>query len=135
MKSIELARQEGLRMTRVRRKILEFLEDSKFPVSAPDIANEFSEVNKSSIYRELDTLFKKKIVQKVYLFDERESYELAHRKHHHHLRCEKCECISDVSSQKLEKALESFEGALEEETDFISISHHLEFEGVCKNCK
>lgn len=128
-----------LRKTVVRQIVLSFLLQSKFPVAPPKIfsyvVSEKEGVAESTVYRELNTLFEKGVVRKTYLFDDKESYELATRKHHHHVVCKDCKDIQNVESSEVEEALKRLQETLEEETIFNNITHHLEFKGVCNNCE
>lgn len=129
----------SLRKTAVRHIVLSFLLQNTYPVAPPAIFKHVTlkkeGVAESTVYRELNTLFEKGVVRKTYLFDEKESYELATRHHHHHVVCVDCNDIQDVESGEVEKVLKKLQDLLEKETIFNNISHHLEFKGVCNNCE
>lgn len=135
----ECLKEKNLRLTKVRKALLELFEVEPYPIAAPEIitliAKSEVECNDSSIYRELHILSKKDVIRKVYLFNDKESYELSIRKHHHHIICAECECIEDIITDDIEEELLKLQRKIEKQSLFKKITHHLEFEGVCVQCE
>lgn len=134
---LSLLKKEGVKITNTRKLLLEFLTSVSSPVSVFDILEFFSKkknpVNKTTIYRELEFLLGKEIVRSVYIDEKQMKYELA-SDHHHHLVCQKCEKVEEISLEEMEKVFTSFEKKLLKKHSFKNIIHSLEFFGVCKNC-
>lgn len=127
---------KGSRITPIRKKIVEVFSKSSFPISAPDLIENFAkekiDVNKTTIYRELDFLLEEDIIGEVEFGEGKKRYELNTGKHHHHLVCLNCKKVEDVS---LKTDLSEEEKLIEKSTGFKIQSHSLEFFGYCKNCQ
>lgn len=125
---------DGHRITPIRGKILDVFSKAISPISAPDLQDSFAlskvNVNKTTIYRELDFLLKKTLINEVEFGDGKKRYEL-NNGHHHHLICLNCKKIEDVD---LETDLSKEEAKIKKDTGFKIKSHSLEFFGYCKNC-
>ncbi len=95
----------------------------KVGLTGPDIA---------TLYRNAESLTLEGMLTKVNLGGKNASYELASRKHHHHLICRCCGLVNDIT-------ISSRPGlnaqALARAKDFSSVTRHsLEFFGICKKC-
>lgn len=126
---------DGHRITPIREKIIDLISKSESPLSAPELQEFFLiskiKVNKTTIYRELDFLLQKTLINEVEFGDGKKRYEL-NDGHHHHLICLNCSKIEDVD---LETDLSREQSKIEKETGFKIKSHSLEFFGYCKNCQ
>jgi len=116
-----------LRNTPARRKIIEIFESSKRPLSASLVLRKIK-VNKTTVYRELETLLNEKIICEVDFGDGIKRYESTKLSHHHHLVCKICGEIEDVKIN--EKILMVYVN----QTNFKIENHSIEFFGRCKNC-
>lgn len=129
-------KKEGHRTSKTRKAVIEVLEESKLPLSVSEILEQLHktnlQVNKTTVYREIEKLLHHELIKDIYLGDEKVRYELAHRQHHHHIVCVQCKKIEDV---KIPRKVESLDEVLVKQSDFALISHSLEFFGVCKECK
>ena len=100
-------------------------------LNANDLQNMLN-VDKATIYRNLKTLLKKKIIREI-LTDEKTFYEIncnIHNPIHPHFECIKCKkifCLKPLSAE-----------------DTINLSHYTDFEintidiklkGICNECK
>lgn len=116
--------------------LVELLVNSAEPLSAIDIIESFKQknnpVNKTTVYRELDTLMTANLVKEIDFGEGKKRYELDTNKHHHHLVCLNCKKSEDV---ELQADLDKEEQRVEKETGFEIKSHSLEFFGLCKNCQ
>lgn len=128
-------KSEGHRITPIRTKILEIFDGLQSPISAPDLLESIKSfndgVNKTTIYRELDFLQSKNLINEVEFGDGKKRYEL-NDGHHHHLICLNCKKIEDVD---LKTDLSEEEKNIEKQTGFKIQNHSLEFFGLCKNCQ
>lgn len=126
------------RMTVARKAILNILFEAKGPLSVPEILklllkNKIA-INKTTAYREVEFLLGHGIVEKVSLQTKEIFYEIKSI-HHHHLICENCQRVEEIEVKDVEKELYEFEKKLSKQKRFLSISHSLQFFGMCSRCK
>ena len=129
-------REEGFRITKVRRAILEIFAAHAHPLSALELIATLKErdlpVNKTTVYRELDFLLENKVISELDLLDGMKRYELLHAGHHHHhivcTRCKKIQCI------EMNNDLDDLERSIQRRYRFKVSAHVLEFFGICSVC-
>lgn len=137
-KLITNLKNQGERITIVRREIITLLTESTQPLSANEIvkllAGRHISANKTTVYRQLDLLQGYNMIHEVRLNDRTRRYELAQENevHHHHLVCLRCKKIEDIS---FTEDLERQEKVIQKKKGFKVLQHSLEFFGLCKNCK
>ncbi|MCH7552283.1 transcriptional repressor [Patescibacteria group bacterium] len=128
-------RERGNRITKVRREMVALLVKAQAPLAALDILQVLEkkklQVNKTTVYRELDFLGENNIVQEVEFGDKKKRYEISD-KHHHHVVCVQCKRVEDVD---LEKDLDMEERKIAKQKGYKMINHSLEFFGLCAKCK
>lgn len=124
-------KQSGLRITKARTKIIEILSNQPCPVSVPDILDKLP-VNKTTVYREMESLATNGLVNEIDLGDGKKRYELSNRRHHHHLVCTKCKSIKEII---LPDGLGEMEQQIARKNKFSGVRHTLEFFGVCGQCQ
>lgn len=128
-----LLQQAGLKATPERLSILNVLHKAKKPLSVKELKEKLkdSEVDQATIYRNMESLVEKRLIQLVNFQHDHNHYEIVNDNHHHHLICENCAKVVDVSecdTSKLEQQVKELSG-------FATInSHALEFFGICKTC-
>lgn len=123
------------RLTRGCRRVLEVLQQADNLTSAQDIYGLLRSSSESpgltTVYRSLDTLVARGLVQCVDLGDGEKRYEaVAPGEHHHHLVCQGCGSsvhLEDCVIEDLAKSIKSRYG-------FVVSSHVLELFGLCGNC-
>jgi Fe2+ or Zn2+ uptake regulation protein len=126
----------GYRFSEVRKCILTSLSNSKKPFSVSDLqkmlkSNKLS-VNKTTVYRELNSLKKEGIILELQLKGNKRWYELAEREHHHHIICVKCDKVEDFEGCESQNLINK---ALKQAPDFAEITNHtVDFFGLCKSC-
>lgn len=119
------------RLTATRSQLLRILESSKSPISAEEILTRLS-VNKTTVYRQLDSLVKQGIASPVTFTDRTTRYESAKLGHHHHLVCTKCQKVTDVCiPENIDQQVEPIAAAKKFRITF----HQLEFFGLCADCQ
>ncbi|MFW5971909.1 MAG: Fur family transcriptional regulator [Bacillota bacterium] len=132
----EKLKDEGIRMTRQRKAIVNLLIDNKRPMTASDIYTILSRDDKnlrlSTIYRNLNMFVKKKVVRKIDLnIDKKENYfEFIQGEHHHHLVCVKCNEIIPFDCP-----LQEYEKEISERTNYHILDHKIKMYGICPQCK
>ena len=134
---LAILKEHKLRLTKTRRAMIALFLREHTPLSVPQILDELStqmiHVNKTTVYRELETLEMLSIVKSVKLEDRKQYFELATRDHHHHFVCAECEEIEDVHLDECD--LERQEELLARKNGFSVFRHSIEFFGLCKLCR
>lgn len=133
---MDLLRDRGLKNTRHRVRILEILETGSQPLVVDDIYSELKDqdvsMSLSTVYRTLEALTEKQIVNKVALEnDPRVFYEFNRMTHHHFLICIGCNKIITVN----ECPIHEYEAAVAKQKHFLVIGHKLELYGYCPECQ
>lgn len=124
-----------LKATPARQVVLHYFEKTGKPIDAEEILLHLREhdlqTDRATVYRILETFYEKGIIERLEFKEGKFRYELAGRTEHHHLVCERCGKIEDISDCGI--------GALEKEIlkkkGFNVKRHSLEFYGVCKSCQ
>ena len=98
------------------------------PISAQEILKNLQKkspnINKTTVYRQLEKLAKEGTVTELFLGNDYKSYEIS--SNHHHIICTKCkkvECLPEDCQVNNPK------------TTFKVTSHNLEFYGLCPTCQ
>jgi len=132
--TISSLQDKGHRITKVRKGLIRIFSNSVQPLSANQIEEMFPKVdinvNKATIYRELQFLLSNNYLSEVYLHPNEVSYESSEFKHHHHLVCDVCGSIDNVTNclaSELEVDVFKKKG-------FRIKRHTLEFYGTCSRC-
>jgi len=133
---LDLMKLSGLRNTKSRSAILDILERSTQPISAEELFIALKEkkvaANLSTVYRALDTLAEKRLVNKLSITgDNRALFELNRMVHRHYLVCLGCKKILAIDGCPLQ----SYEKKLAEETDYQISGHRLDIYGYCPDCR
>ncbi|MDR2055313.1 MAG: transcriptional repressor [Desulfovibrio sp.] len=130
-----LRRRQGVRLTSLRRSILEILVAADFPVKAYDIIEYMRDKGKrvtpASIYRTLDFLLQNGLVHRVNSLN---AYIPCTGKHSNHILlmfiCSECQKTTEIDDQTL---YDSMQSRLEE----LGMSLQggcIEIQGTCKEC-
>ncbi len=133
MSCISVLKDKGLRITPQRRLIVDIIHDSDGHLTAEDIIshvqNRMPGVNKSTIYRTLETLEEAGCVCKGQLGDHF-IYHPAAEGHHHHLEC--CQCGKTMDCK--EDLFLPVEKSLVKEYGFRADFTHMVIKGLCNSC-
>lgn len=124
-------RSNSLKITPARLEVLDILTHTKKPISINDISKKLKDTDLATLYRTFETLKELGLATQVDFQHGHAHYELATREHHHHLVCQKCGKVVDISkcdTTTLEKQALKI-------SKFAKINaHSLEFFGICKSC-
>jgi Fur family transcriptional regulator, ferric uptake regulator len=127
--------QIELRATPARIAILQLLESTKEPI---DVATLIEHLRKESISTDPATVFRimnmftqKGIVSPIQFQEGKTRYELAGKAHHHHLVCENCGKVEDISIS----IIPTLEKEIQNKQSFLVKRHSLEFFGLCSDCQ
>ena len=130
----EELKSSNLKSTSARVGVMKFLESVEKPADAvmilSDLKKEGISADPATIYRILDILYKKGLIQRLELGEGKYRYEKS-ESHHHHLICTNCGKVEDVEGEFLKK----IEEQIYKDKKFRLKSHSLEFFGLCKNCQ
>lgn len=127
---IDSLKKSGYRITKARKRIIEILADAKAPINASEIIRKL-DVNKTTVYREIEALIKGEYIEEVNLDDGSKRYELTSRGHHHHLVCIECKSITELN--EVDDLIRE-EKRIQTEQNFTILKHNLEFFGICSQC-
>lgn len=133
-KSIKVLQENNLKTTHARRVVLELFLGEKMPITADDIFSYLGKMkcdtDRATVYRILDAFVEKGIINKMEFQEGKYRYEIA-GSDHHHLICEKCGSISDIS----DCGVSEWEEQIRSKKGFIVKRHALEFFGICPACQ
>src|SRR3989344_4794797 len=129
-----ILQKANLKVTHAREAVLMYLTETDAPVDVLNIVAWLGQkninVDKVTVYRILDAFYKKRIIDRIEFGEGKFRYELS-GSDHHHLICEQCGNIEDISDCNI--------GILEKEIakkkHFLGKRHALEFYGLCQNCQ
>lgn len=123
-------KNSGLRMTTARKRIIGIFLQSKTPITVLTLLANIH-INKTTAYREIETLLKYKYITEVDFGEGNKRYELTSSGHHHHLVCTRCKTITDVT---LTDDFSKEEKRIASEKNFVVQKHTVEFFGICQRC-
>lgn len=125
----------GCKNTHSRQAVVEVLENASCPLSAEDIFLKIKElgtsVNLSTVYRTLELMESKQLVDRSITVDGKAKYEITVDGHRHHLICINCHKSVPIDICPLEKLQKD----VGEKTNFNITGHKLELYGLCPKCK
>lgn len=128
-------KNNGHRLTRIRKAIVAALTDGASPLAALDLKARLSDdgldVNKTTIYRELAFLIKHGVIHEIQFGDNKARYRVCPATHHHHTICLRCNRVDDIA---MKNDLEKQEKRIGRLTNFKVLHHTLEFFGICGTC-
>jgi Fur family ferric uptake transcriptional regulator len=135
-RTLEALRGGGYRNGLARRAVVELLGRQDCCLTAQEIFDELRaegrQVGIASIYRVLDLLTDKGLLQRVDLGAGTARYEPVHSggEHHHHLVCDDCGKVEAFADDELERALRK----VESKTGYSVAGHDVVLRGACRNC-
>ena len=123
----------GERYTKQRKIIFEAMENFATPVTVKQIEKYLNDkkinIDVASIYRNLTLMKNADILAEVEFGEGKKRYELI-KDHHHHLICEHCGQVADVTMKE-----ESLIKNVKNKSGFMIKKHRLEFFGLCPRCQ
>ncbi len=129
------SQNKHLRKSPARDAVLDILGNAGKPLPVSEImaslANKGRSVNKTTVYREIETLKKMGSVREIFFRNDTALYECV-GDHHHHLVCVSC---GDIREVRLNESLEREESRLARRERFTILDHSLEFFGMCERCR
>ena len=125
--------ERGFRETDARRAIVETVSTrtaSSTPASFTRISSAGASAGRLSS-RTLDLLVELGVLNRLHTDERCSAYIVCADQHHHHLVCERCGAVQEISDARIERAVR----AMAVETGFRAREHHLEIVGVCATCQ
>jgi len=126
---------KGFKNTRARQAVIEILKKAESPMTAEDIFLSIREqgysTNLSTVYRNLELMESRGMVEKTVINDNKSRYELSGNSHRHHIVCTECHKMVPISKCPFKK----LESDIEMETEFDITGHHFILYGLCPKCK
>jgi len=133
---LEILRSNSMRITPARRVLLQYILDHKTrQISIHEIQGfldrQIKGVDRSSVYRNLDTFQKLGIIQELVFpkLGKRFQYVLDRKVHHFYI-CKSC----GKANRGNEKLFDKIEGALQEVHGFSKANLSVVFYGTCSSC-
>jgi Fur family transcriptional regulator, ferric uptake regulator len=131
----KIIREIGLKVTRQRQLILEYVRKGPEHFTAQELFEEISEkhpdIGFATVYRFLRKLSEHQYVTEVRMGGMPARYEWSAKNHHDHLTCIKCHVIVEFENPKIEE----LQAKIAEQHNFILTDHVLELYGICTNCR
>lgn len=128
-------RQVSLKATPARLAILRLLEKTNTPLDIMAINDYLKRhdvsTDPATIFRIMHSFTDKGLAKQVNFNEGKTRYELSAKEDHHHLLCERCGNIEDIS----DCAIGDLEQDIQKKKGFAVTSHALEFFGICKQCQ
>ncbi|NLL06543.1 MAG: transcriptional repressor [Clostridiaceae bacterium] len=127
--------QIGCKITKSRKVIIDVLVKTEIPLSAEEIfllvKESGASTNLSTVYRTLDLLESKGLLDKCIMSEGKARYQLVLEGHKHHITCTSCYKSIPISVCPLE----ALEKDLVNKTNFNITGHKLEVYGLCPKCR
>lgn len=123
-----------MRQTKTRNALTKIFINSHEPVTAGELIKKLKikhlEVNKTTVYRQLESLKNLNFIKEVTFRDGRQRFEIVEDHCHHHVVCQSCGKVADVDIDE-QKLISS----VKKQVAFKIDSHSIEFFGLCNSCK
>ena len=124
---------KGLKLTRQRLAILDFLEGNTDHPSAEEIyiaiKKQYRAISFATVYNTLDRLKKRGDIAELTIDPSRKHYDPDTRTHHH-IFCTGCGKIADIFDKKI-----NINTSASDFADFSISSYQINFKGLCRKCK
>ena len=131
----EVLRKAGQRLTPQRMMVLSVLTERGGHMSAEEILamirQEYPYLNLSTVYRTLDLFVELGLVAQTDLGEGVRQFELVGSHPHHHLICQRCGDIIEVSDDLLGPLRQT----LREQFGFKARMDHFAIFGICRSCR
>ncbi len=124
-----------MKQTKARTAIVHFLQKEHVPVDVHQITqhlkNKQMSIDVATVYRNLERFYKEGIIDRLEFQEGKFRYEIKHKDDHHHLICQECGKVEDISDCSIPQLV----AEIQKKKQFIVKRHSLEFFGLCKNCQ
>lgn len=134
MNVISYLKENNIKITKARKNILEIILCSEEAINANLIyallKKDDMKIDLSTVYRNLDLLESKKILNKFDLGNNMYNYTLNINAHKHIIKCDLChkEIVIDCPIPQIEEQIKA-------KTGITLTESHIYLKGICKECK
>ena len=134
MNIISYLKENNIKVTEARKSILEIILCSKEAINANLIYAQLKEnhmkIDLSTVYRTLDLLESKEILNKFDLGNNMYNYSINKNAHKHIIECDLChkEMVIDCPIPQIEEQIKA-------KTGITLTESHVYLKGICKECK
>ncbi len=129
--------QKPSRNTALRQTILDIFQNEQRPLTIPELTKLLDQrgfsPNKTSLYRQMETLSESGNIQKVTLTSNVAHFELAEHHHHHHFVCTDCSSTICLEDESLEAEIAAMEQRLQKQGLTVH-EHQFSLAGICNKC-
>lgn len=88
-------------------------------------------LNRATVYRTLEFLAEQHLIVSADIGTGGKVYEIAERTPHHHLVCERCGAVEQISHREMEAAFKQ----IDRQHGFQVTTKHLALFGLCRECR
>ena len=127
----EQLEERGHRVTGPRRAVASAVFSHQDHFTVEDILCQLPRVGRATIFRNVKLMVQMSLLCRVILDDSRVHYQVAERRHHHHIICNECGRTGDLLGCDFEDELR----AKAEAQGLVMESHRLEVYGRCRECQ
>ena len=120
-----------------RRAVVDVLASAAAPITLPDLLAADESLAQSSAYRSLSVLIEVGVVRRLVHLGDHALFELAEHltEHHHHLICESCGIVVDVTlPDGVEAAMDRTFDEVATALGFAPLHHAVDIYGTCSTC-
>jgi Fur family ferric uptake transcriptional regulator len=134
---MELLESSGLGRTTNRLRVLEVIGNSPHPLSAQEVLEalmQTQDINRVTVYRILDLLVDKKLLERISAGDRSFRYGLApsvNHLPHSHFYCNECGVMECLDPECINLNMESLERKFQGLIERVEVR----FDGVCETCR
>lgn len=129
--------EQDQQYTTNRRAVVEALAAAGAPITLPDLLEADASLAQSSAYRTLSVMVDAGVVRRLVHVGDHAHFELAEdlTEHHHHLICEQCGTVADVTlPDEVEAAMDHTFQAVAGAAGFTPAHHAVDIYGTCGDC-
>ena len=119
----EILKNKNLKQTKQRIEILNLIQKLDIEATKKNIIEKIN-IDKSTVYRTLETLLKNDIIETSINY-KNELYYLIKQEHKHYIKCIKCHKKEEINICPVEDI---------EKKGFRVITHKIEIDGICDKC-
>lgn len=127
-------KNNNIKVTKGRLNILEILLNSEDALTVDYIYEQCKKrglsIDLSTVYRTMEMLENKKIVDKFNLGEGKYNYKIRKEAHKHRLECSLCHKEVEIDCPMLQ-----IEEIIKNKTGFTLMEHDLKIKGICDECK
>jgi len=131
MAAVALLEEGFVRRTPSRRAVLEAVASWRGHFSAEEVCRALPSVGRATVYRTLASLQQTGVLCRVFVEDGGLRYQLGESRHHHHLVCQACGAVQNISGC----GVDDFVSTVAARFGYQPQGHRLEIYGQCPSCR